>query len=55
MLCETPGVQIGMTHRRTPNIDIAVDAGPLRLRRQLARLNAAESECAAVAIPQNQE
>jgi phenylpropionate dioxygenase-like ring-hydroxylating dioxygenase large terminal subunit len=48
-------VQIGMTQRRTPNIDIAVDAGPLRFRRQLARLIAAERESAAVAIPQNQE
>lgn len=48
-------VQIGMTQRRTPNIDIAVDAGPLRFRRQLARLVAAERESAAVAIAQNQE
>jgi hypothetical protein len=28
MLCETPGVQIGMTHRRTPNIDIPAVAIP---------------------------
>ena len=48
-------VQIGMTQRRTPNIDIAVDAGPLRFRRQLSRQIAAERASAAVAIPQNQE
>jgi hypothetical protein len=35
-------VQIGMANRRTPNIDIAVDAGPLRFRRQLHRLITAE-------------
>ena len=45
-------MQIGMTQRRTPNIDIAVDAGPLRFRRQLARLIARGARIRpAVAIP----
>jgi vanillate O-demethylase monooxygenase subunit len=35
-------VEIGMSNRRTPNIDISVDAAPLRFRRQLARLIASE-------------
>ena len=31
-----------MTHKRSPNIDLASDAGPLRFRRNLARLIALE-------------
>jgi len=35
-------VHQGMTHKRSPNIDLASDAGPLRFRRNLARLIALE-------------
>lgn len=35
-------VHLGMTTRRTPNLDLKIDAGPLRFRRKLAQLVDAE-------------
>jgi vanillate O-demethylase monooxygenase subunit len=38
-----------MTHKKTPNIDLKIDAGPLRFRRALAQLIAAEEHKLALA------
>jgi len=37
-------VHRGMAEKRTPNIDLAIDMGPLRFRRRLAQMIAAEQE-----------
>lgn len=42
-------VQKGMAEKRTPNLDLRIDAGPLRFRRGLARLIAAETPSSAIA------
>ena len=42
-------VQKGMGEKRTPNLDLKIDAGPLRFRRGLARRIEAEAAPAAVA------
>jgi vanillate O-demethylase monooxygenase subunit len=42
-------VQIGQETKRTPNIDLAIDGGPLRFRRTLERKIAAEAASAAQA------
>jgi vanillate O-demethylase monooxygenase subunit len=40
-------VQRGMDEMRTPNLDLAIDLGPLRFRQRLTRMIAAEGERAA--------
>lgn len=40
-------VHVGMANRRTPNLDLGIDAGPLRFRRAVQRLIDAEREAAA--------
>ena len=40
-------VHQGMADRRTPNLDLRIDAGPLRFRRRLAQLIEAEGSAAA--------
>src|SRR5690606_34270594 len=42
-------VHKGMTNKRTPNIDLKIDTGPLRFRRNLANLIAGESQQLAAA------
>jgi vanillate O-demethylase monooxygenase subunit len=42
-------VHRGMANKRTPNIGLAIDAGPQRFRRRLAQLIAVEREHAALA------
>jgi len=42
-------VHKGMADKRTPNIDLRIDAGPLRFRRRLAQLIEAEAQSLAVA------
>lgn len=42
-------VQKGMADKRTPNLDLKIDAGPLRFRRGLGRLIAAEAQSPAMA------
>jgi len=37
-------VHAGMANRRTPNLDLPLDAGPLRFRRSLQRLIEAETQ-----------
>ncbi|HMG51687.1 MAG TPA: aromatic ring-hydroxylating dioxygenase subunit alpha, partial [Inquilinus sp.] len=39
-------VHRGMASKRTPNLDLKIDAGPMRFRRRLAKLIAAEAEAA---------
>ena len=39
-------VHRGMAIKRTPNLDLKIDAGPMRFRRRLAKLIAAEAEAA---------
>jgi phenylpropionate dioxygenase-like ring-hydroxylating dioxygenase large terminal subunit len=43
-------VEAGFAEARTPNIDLAVDSGPLRFRRRLARLIEAESTTADIRV-----
>ncbi len=40
-------VHQGMAHKTTPNLDLRIDAGPLRFRRRLAQLIEAEQQAAA--------
>lgn len=42
-------VQVGMDTKDTPNINLPIDAGPMRFRRRLAELIAAERQGSAVA------
>jgi len=42
-------VHKGMAEKRTPNIDLRIDAGPLRFRRRLAQLIEAEGQTMSVA------
>ena len=42
-------VHKGMADKRTPNIDLRIDAGPLRFRRRLAQLIEAEGQTMSVA------
>ena len=35
-------VHKGMANKQTPNLDLKIDVGPMRFRRQLAKLIAAE-------------
>jgi vanillate O-demethylase monooxygenase subunit len=44
-------VHRGMKYKRTPNIGLAIDAGPQRFRRRLAQMIAAEREHGSVANP----
>jgi len=41
-------VQVGMQSKRTPNIDLKIDAGPTRFRRRLKQLIQAEERLAAI-------
>ncbi|AWY39609.1 aromatic ring-hydroxylating dioxygenase subunit alpha [Pseudomonas putida] len=45
-------VQRGMTNRRTPNIDLVTDSGPLRFRRALEKLIAQENTSPLLAVKQ---
>lgn len=42
-------VQKGMTNKRTPNLDLKIDVGPLRFRKRLAEMIAAENPMAVAA------
>ncbi|MCB1882860.1 MAG: aromatic ring-hydroxylating dioxygenase subunit alpha [Geminicoccaceae bacterium] len=42
-------VHQGMANKRTPNLDLKIDVGPLRFRRGLAKLIEAEAEAPAIA------
>ena len=42
-------VQQGMANKRTPNLDLKIDLGPLRFRHRLGRLITAESLALAAA------
>ena len=42
-------VHKGMANKRTPNLDLKIDVGPLRFRRNLARLIEAEEQQLAAA------
>jgi vanillate O-demethylase monooxygenase subunit len=44
-------VHAGMANRRTPNLDLPLDAGPLRFRRSLQRLIEAETPAPELAAP----
>jgi len=42
-------VQRGMANKRTPNLDLKIDVGPLRFRRRLGQLIVAETPALAAA------
>ena len=42
-------VQQGMANKKTPNLDLKIDTGPLRFRRRLAQMIAAENSTAVAA------
>jgi hypothetical protein len=42
-------VHKGMANKRTPNLDLKIDVGPLRFRRNLANMIAGESQQLAAA------
>jgi vanillate O-demethylase monooxygenase subunit len=42
-------VHKGMANKRTPNLDLKIDVGPMRFRRNLSKLIAAESQQLAAA------
>jgi len=44
-------VHAGMKNARTPNIDLAIDAGPLRFRRALAQMIEREQHAPAATAP----
>ena len=42
-------VHKGMANKQTPNLDLKIDVGPMRFRRQLAKMIAAEQAAKAAA------